>query len=57
MNGLTLTVLATNLTGTQFECNLNLSPALPDTTGSVTDAGSAVPLAPPQSPIFLLTGQ
>ncbi len=57
MNGLTLTVLATNLTGTQFECNLNLSPPLPDTTNSVTDAGSAVPLAPPQAPIFLLTGQ
>lgn len=57
MNGLTLTVLATDLTGTQFECNLNLSPALPNTPSPVTDAGTGVPLAPPQSPIFLLTGQ
>jgi hypothetical protein len=52
LNGQILTVLATGLSGTQFECNVaapnvNLTP----------DTGAAVPQSPPQSPIFLLTGQ
>lgn len=51
LDGQTLTVLATGLSSTQFECVTSQ----PD--GSSTAAGSAVPLAPPQAPIFLLTGQ
>lgn len=53
MNGQTLTVLATGLSGTQFECNV---PGLAD-IASTPDAGNAVPISPPQSPIFLLPGQ
>jgi hypothetical protein len=52
LNGLTLTVLATGLSGTQFECNASQ----PD-VGSTTDTGTAVPLSPPQAPIYLLAGQ
>jgi hypothetical protein len=56
MNGLTLTVLATGLSPSSFEAILpTLNPPLAD--GSATDAGTVVPLAPPQAPIFLLTGQ
>lgn len=56
MNGLTLTVLATGLDSSKFEAILPpLNPQLAD--GTTTDAGTAVPLAPPQAPIFLLTGQ
>jgi DNA-binding beta-propeller fold protein YncE len=53
LNGQTLTVLATGLLPTTFE-------ALVPTTvadGSGSDTGTAVPLLPPQAPIFLLTGQ
>ena len=53
MNSQTLTVLATGLSGTQFECNVS---GLAD-IGSTIDAGTAVPISPPQAPIFLLTGQ
>jgi DNA-binding beta-propeller fold protein YncE len=53
LNGLTLTVLGTGLTGAQFECNL---PTAADTS-LTTDFGTAVPLPPPQTPGFLLTGQ
>jgi len=52
MNGLTLTVLSSGLSGSQFECNFtNANVAL------TTDAGTAVPLPPLQTPVFLLTGQ
>lgn len=53
MNDQTLTVLATGLSGTQFECNVS---GVAD-IGSTIDAGTAVPISPPQTPIFLLTGQ
>ena len=52
LNGTTLTVLATGLTSSTFECNF--------TNADVTltaDSGSAVPATPPQTPIFLVTGQ
>lgn len=52
LNGATLTVLATGLSGTQFECNFS-NADVPATA----DSGTAVPLVPPQTPIFLLTGQ
>ncbi len=51
LNGTTLTVSATGLTGTTFEAVISA----PDTS-STTDTGTAVPISPPQSPIFLLTG-
>ncbi len=53
LNAQTLTVLATGLSGTQFECNVS---GLAD-IGSTIDAGTAVPVSPPQTPIYLLTGQ
>ncbi len=57
LNGQILTVLATGLippgsTHTQFECNVSA----PDVK-LTPDSGKAVPQSPPQSPIFLLTGQ
>lgn len=54
LNGQTLTVIATGLSGTQFECVLTTN------AGNVTstaDSGAAVPQVPPQTPIFLLAGQ
>ena len=52
MNGFTLTVLATGLSASQFECDFtNANVAL------TTDSGTAVPVPPLQTPIFLLTGQ
>jgi DNA-binding beta-propeller fold protein YncE len=52
MNGSTLTVLAAGLSPTTFECNVSQ----PD--GSATaETGNAVPLSPPQAPIFLVTGR
>jgi len=56
INGLTLTVLATGLSSTQFEANLNLVPA-PANVGPTPDTGTAVPIVPPQTPFFLFTGQ
>jgi len=56
LNGLTLTVLATGLSSSQFEGNLNLVPPAAN-VGTTTDTGTAVPIVQPQSPIFLLTGQ
>ena len=53
LNDQTLTVLAVGLSGTQFECNVSGQPDV----GFTTDTGSVVPLAPPQAPIFLVTGQ
>lgn len=51
LNGLTVIVSATGLTGTSFQAVVSA----PDTS-STTDTGTAVPISPPQSPIFLLTG-
>lgn len=52
LNGVTLTVLATGLSGSQFECYF----ASADVS-QPSDSGAAVPSVPTQSPIFLLTGQ
>ena len=52
LNGLTVTVVATGLSPTQFEAVVSV----PD-VGSTSDAGNAVPLSPAQAPIFLLAGQ
>lgn len=54
LNGQTLTVIATGLSNKQFECVLN---AAEGNAGSTADSGVAVPLVPPQTPIFLVTGQ
>ena len=54
LNGQTLTVIATGLSSTQFECVLPVSQSNVKLT---TDSGVAVPQAPPQNPIFLLAGQ
>ena len=54
LNGQTLTVIATGLSNKQFECVLN---ATEGNVGSTTDSGVAVPQVPPQTPIFLVTGQ
>lgn len=53
LNGLTLTVIATGLSATQFECVLSTNVA---NVSSTADTGTAVPQVPPQTPIFLLTG-
>jgi DNA-binding beta-propeller fold protein YncE len=53
LNGKTLTVLATGLSPGSFECNFTNA----DVNPPIADSGSAVPLTPPQTPIFLLTGQ
>jgi len=52
LNGQVLTVLAAGLSATQFECNVSAANA-----GPTADNGTAVPVTPLQSPIFLLTGQ
>lgn len=52
LNGLTVTVIATGLSGTGFEAVVAMA-NVPQTN----DTGTAVPLSPPQNPIFLLTGQ
>jgi hypothetical protein len=55
LDGQTFIVLAAGLTPNSFSCNLN-SPA--DAGANATAiAGIAVPLAPLQAPVFLLTGQ
>jgi hypothetical protein len=51
LNGQILTVLASGLLPTQFECNVSSA------NGSSADSGSAVPLSPLQSPVFLFAGQ
>jgi hypothetical protein len=56
LNDLTFAVLATGLSGTQFSGYL--PPNFSVTSQSLTsDTGTAVPLPPTQSPIFLLMGQ
>jgi hypothetical protein len=52
LNGLTVSVIATGLSGTQFEAVVSQP-----NVGSTADSGTAVPLSPPQNPIFLLPGQ
>jgi hypothetical protein len=54
LNGQTLTVIATGLSNKQFECVLSTPEG---NVGSTSDAGIAVPQVPPQTPIFLVTGQ
>jgi YVTN family beta-propeller protein len=56
LNDLTFAVLSTGLSGTQFSGYLppNFSVT---SQGFTSDTGTAVPLPPTQSPIFLLTGQ
>jgi len=54
LNGQTLTVIATGLSNKQFECVLS---APEGNVGSTADSGVAVPQVPPQTPIFLVTGQ
>lgn len=51
LNAQVLTVLATGLSPTQFECNVSA----PDIV-LTPDSGAAVPQSPPQKPTFLLTG-
>ena len=56
LNGLTLTVLSTGLSGSQFECSLTHADV--PSTGNLGATAAAIPAeAVPQSPIFLLTGQ
>lgn len=52
LNGKTLTVLATGLSSSTFECNFTNADV-----NFFLDSGTAVPFVPPQTPIFLLTGQ
>jgi len=52
LDGLNLTVLATGLSSTQFECSFTYT-----NVSSTPDSGSAVPATPLQTPIVLLTGQ
>jgi len=53
LNGQTLTVLATGLSGAQFECSFTHADVPP-----TSDAGGAAPVnAVPQNPLFLMTGQ
>jgi YVTN family beta-propeller protein len=52
LNGVTLTVLATGLSASQFECDFTSADV-----GLTSDSGSAIPVPPLQTPIFLLTGQ
>jgi YVTN family beta-propeller protein len=52
LNGATLTVLATGLSGTQFECYFSNA-----NVGLTSDSGTATPSQPLQSPIFMVMGQ
>jgi YVTN family beta-propeller protein len=52
LNGVTLTVLATGLSASQFECDFTNSDV-----ALTSDSGSAIPVPPLQTPIFLLPGQ
>ncbi len=54
LNGVSLTVLATGLSSTQFECSFTNA-----NVASTPDSGVAVPpqTEPPQTPIFLIPGQ
>lgn len=52
LDGQTLTVLPTGLSGSQFESHFAST-----NVGSTNDSGTATPVPPPQNPVFLLTGQ
>jgi YVTN family beta-propeller protein len=52
LNGFTLTVLATGLSSSQFECNFTFS-----NVSLTNDSGVAIPEVPLQTPIFMMTGQ
>jgi hypothetical protein len=52
LNEATLTVLPTGLSSTQFEAKFTHANQC-----LTKDSGNAVPVAPPQAPIFLITGQ
>ena len=52
LDGQELAVLASGLSSSQFECSFS-NPNVPLTT----DSGTALPLPPRQSPLFLLVGQ
>jgi hypothetical protein len=54
LNGVTVTVLNTGLSTAQFQASL---PGTAADVSATSDNGKAVPLPPPQPPIFLLTGQ
>jgi len=54
LNGFTLTVLGSGLSPSQFQAGIPSGLGDVNPTG---DSGKAVPLPPPQAPIFLLTGQ
>jgi DNA-binding beta-propeller fold protein YncE len=56
LNDQPFTVLAAGLSGTQFSCYLPPSFSV-TSQGATPDTGTAVPLAPTQNPIFLITGQ
>jgi YVTN family beta-propeller protein len=53
LDGQTLTVLATGLSGSAFQCIL--TGQNPD-VGQTSDTGTAVPVPTPQTPIYLLSG-
>jgi len=55
LNGLTLTVLSTGLSATQFEAILNGNPAGANAP-LTSDSGTAIPVPSLQNPVFLLTG-
>jgi YVTN family beta-propeller protein len=52
LDGQNLTVLATGLSTSQFECSFTHADV-----SATPDSGSAVPIPPTQNPIFLFTGQ
>lgn len=52
LDGVTLTVLPTGLSASQFECYFTNADV-----ASTSDAGTATPVQPSQAPIFLFTGQ
>jgi DNA-binding beta-propeller fold protein YncE len=56
LNGLSVAVLGTALSGTQFQAVLAPSEAQPN-VGPTPDSGKAVPLPTLQTPVFLLAGQ
>jgi YVTN family beta-propeller protein len=52
LNGFTLTVLATGLSNSQFECDFTYP-----NVAATSDSGTALPAIPQQTPVFMLTGQ
>jgi YVTN family beta-propeller protein len=52
LNGFTLTILATGLSNSQFECYFTYA-----NVGATSDSGIAVPAVPLQTPVFMMPGQ